>query len=36
VTGRFKAVTGVTGDRKLPSYLENNPWIEILSPRRGL
>jgi len=31
-----KAVTGVTGDKKLPSYLKDNPWIEILSVRRGL
>ena len=28
-----KAVTGVTSDKKLPSYLENNPWIEILKGR---
>ena len=29
-----KAVTGVTGDKKLPSYLRDNPWVEILSERR--
>jgi len=28
-----KAVTGVT-DQKLPSYLRDNPWVEILSGRR--
>jgi len=28
-----KAVTGVTGDKKLPSYLQDNPWIELLSKR---
>ena len=28
-----KAVTGVTGDKKLPSYLRDNPWVEILSER---
>ena len=29
-----KAVTGVTEDKKLPSYLRDNPWVEILSGRR--
>jgi len=28
-----KAVTGVT-DRKLPSFIQGNPWVEILSERR--
>lgn len=28
-----KAVTGVTGDKKLPSYLQDNPWVEILEKR---
>jgi len=28
-----KAVTGVTGDKKLPSYLRDNPWVEILEKR---
>ena len=28
-----KAVTPVT-DQKLPSYLQDNPWVEILSERR--
>ena len=28
-----KAVTGVTGDKKLPSYLQDNPWLEILKSR---
>jgi len=28
-----KAVTPVTSDKKLPSYLRDNPWIEILSER---
>ena len=28
-----KAVTGVTSEKKLPSYLQNNPWVEILSER---
>ena len=27
------AVTGVTPDKKLPSYLRDNPWVEILSER---
>ena len=25
-----KAVTGVTSEKKLPSYLRDNPWVEIL------
>ena len=29
-----KAVTGVTGDKKLPSYLQDNPWVEILAERK--
>ena len=28
-----KAVTPVTGDKKLPSYLRDNPWVEILEKR---
>ena len=28
-----KAVTGVTGDKKLPNYLQDNPWVEILEKR---
>ena len=28
-----KAVTGVT-DKKLPSFIQGNPWVEILSERR--
>ena len=28
-----KAVTGIT-DKKLPSFIQDNPWVEILSERR--
>jgi predicted CopG family antitoxin len=29
-----KHVTGVTRDKKMPSYLEDNPWVEILAEKR--